>query len=267
MTRTGFALSCFLFLLLTSAGCSNGQRLGESRVEARRYSGGWHVNTPNGRAVQARRVMEEEPDFPPTRPALPVGELTHPLATNHTEDAMTVTAGVEGVIVGETMAQHQGKSHFHRAQFDRAQFDRTQFDRTQFDRAQLDGAQAGRAQVHRAQPERAPGEASLPEPQRGRHPDAVLGFVLSAGWVYGLLGAIALDYLAAFSLVGFAFALGFILSILGYSLSRRAFRMSKANPDRYPRSGLASAGRWVAGAIIMAALLWLAFVLFLLLTW
>ena len=107
----------------------------------------------------------------------------------------------------------------------------------------------------------------LPDPIAGRHPDAVLGFVLSAGWVYGLLGAIALDYLAAFSLVGFAFALGFILSILGYSLSRRAFRMSKANPDRYPRSGLASAGRWVAGAIIMAALLWLAFVLFLLLTW
>ena len=241
--------SCPVLITLILMGCASEKRLGESRIQPRRYSKGLHVQhhkeakaSPvvdaacwdgegHSNAPQARSAPSLSDEAPPEDTWASAENGGVELASNtSSSEVSSVVAALSGM-PSEHLERVQGPL--------------------------LDPV-----------PEWSGWEAKeLPDPIAGRHPDAVLGFVLSAGWVYGLFGAIALDYLAAFSLVGFAVALGFIFSILGYSLSRRAFRMSKANPDRYPRSGLASAGRWVAGTIIIAALLWLALVLFVLLTW
>lgn len=239
-----------ILITLTLLSCSTEKRLGESRVQQRRYSRGFYVQHhreakthPVLDAGEAHGVEEDRLNLPQNGPShslpleAPLGDTWVSMESQDAELHFPASLSDFSSVITVVPSVPTPSARAHDQQMD-----------------SFSGSRRGEAEA-------------LPDPVAGRHPDAVLGFVLSAGWVYGLLGSIALDYLAAFSLVGFAFALGCILSILGYSLSRRAFRMSKANPDRYPRSGLASAGRWVAGAIIIPALLWLALVLFFLLTW
>lgn len=101
---------------------------------------------------------------------------------------------------------------------------------------------------------------ALPEPVAGRHPDAVPGFILSMGWFLGSIGTTVLESLGVPS-PGFALGLGLLASLIGYFLSRKAYRMSKEHPERYPRKGLAGAGRWLAAGPLLGLLAYLAVVI------
>lgn len=245
-------ISAISLMILTWMGCAAEKRLGESRVQTRRYSTGFHVQhhkepkTTLGKSTaEASRSGNCDADLSQISNALSASlEALHP-------ESAAAWSGKER----RGMDDNVPCSDFSWAGAEVAGRERT--------KREIENQAAS----HPVMVSLGPEVEALPAPIAGRHPDAVPGFILSLGWVFGLIGSIALDYLAATSIVGFAFALGVILSIAGYSLSRRAFRMSKANPDRYPRSGLASAGRWVGGAIGIAAMLWLAIILLVLLTW
>ncbi|MBL6646046.1 MAG: hypothetical protein ISP55_06310 [Flavobacteriales bacterium] len=251
MIRSGAALFgfCACLLVILSSGCSSNKRLGESRVEARRYSKGWHVNNagPSSRDLkQHQAVPLEEPTVP-----APASVLV--------EGGSDVLAAAEDMALTENQSMWSSPAS------------------SVFETGEDDGhgffTEDGPLQAHSASPSSLalpdevgrlfapfngsePEMTGRPEPVAGRHPDAVLGFIMSLGWLMGLIASTVLDGLGV-SNPGSAFGLGLLLSLAGYFLSRSAFRASKANPERYPRSGLSSSARWVAGFPVLLALVYL----------
>ena len=59
--------------------------------------------------------------------------------------------------------------------------------------------------------------------------------------------------------------LGVLASIIGYILSRRAYRLSLEHPDRYPRYRLSRAARFVSFGFLAPIALYVAIVLLVLL--
>lgn len=230
----GLMLICFVALLVQ--GCTSGKRLGEARMEQRRYSRGWHVNVPHER--RSVRV--------PTPPGQ-AGEINPVLTASVGGD---VPLGDEGALSGEGQERLDGHA-----------LSTPDLGRKG---AVLPEMECATAPLTDGPPPDACAEPNpdggLPEPIMGRHPDAVPGFLLSLGWLLGAIGATALEYLLI-PAVGFALFLGVAMSVMGYRMSRKAYRMARSHPERYPRNGLSRAARWVAGAPLLAVGLWLALVI------
>lgn len=246
-------MSIVLGVVLLLTGCTSGKRLGEAKVEHRRYGHGWHVNVPNG--VRNGADVQH-------------GDVSNPSVGFRLEaerEGATVSGDWEGV-------------HADIADIDPAVLPSTRL------RPLLTASQGHAEEVHEGQTlewnaledsHRTPASASkeglesdgsLPEAIGGRHPDAVPGFILSLGWFFGLIGANVLDYLQSGS-PGIALALGFVASGIGYFTSRNSHRMSTKHPDLYPRGGLSKAARWVAAAFLAPLLLYVVLIIILLLTW
>lgn len=238
-------------LLLMSSGCSSNKRLGESRIEARRYSKGWHVNnaSSSSRTLAHAALPAEEPVVI-QRPSVLKEEGSDVLAdagdmvffddqnTWPSPDPSVLEAGV-----ADGHGDFIGNRHPH-------------------DRAALPSSSAFPDEVNGVFfpfDENEPETAGLPEAEAGRHPDAVPGFILSLGWLMGLLAAVVLDGLGSAN-PGIAFGLGLLVSLAGYFLSRSAYRVSKANPERYPRPGLSESARWIAGFPVLLGVIYLAVV-------
>lgn len=202
-------------------GCAAEKRLGESRIEARRYSNGYHVQHHRSHhphpstETEGRRSRLERPVVMPT-----------PAQTIESQPEIQVSAVTE---------HHPGTP---------GQLSVT--------RSRVVGPSAMRAMARRTptempqmkQPVLLETEA-WPEPINGYHPNAVPGFILSMGWALGIIGELAVQYLQI-PLSGVAVALGILASIAGYVLSRKAYRASLAHPELYPRYRLSRAARFVS---------------------
>lgn len=253
----------FILVLIMGSGCANSHRLGESRVESRRYSRGWHVNVPNLMGRDTKTVAAEESASPPTLEKPHRSAATRTLSTSTaTTDDLNITAGIQDVFEGNSVSDvWAGYDRPHSSDPNAAPLHGNE------SMASSDDSHLRRMEaMQMVPPSPVPLEEGLPEPELGRHPLAVPGFVLSLGWILGLAGAIALDYLGV-SAPGLAFLLGLILSGFGYFESRKALRASRENPDLYPRSGLAKAGRWIALVPFGAMALYIILILGILLTW
>ena len=247
MQRSGTAFwGCSLCaLLLLFSGCSSNKRLGESRIEARRYSKGWHVN-----ASSSSRGLKLHAVVPSDQPAVPQCRGVW------AEEGRDVWASAEDFVIPEdqNMSPPPGSSVLEEGVDDGHGF----FIEERIPHASLPSfpfpdESGGVSNPFDGSESETTG---LPEPVAGRHPDAVLGFVMSLGWLFGLIASSALDLLNAAN-PGSAAAIGLLLSLGGYFLSRSAYRASKANPERYPRSGLASSARWVAGFPVLLGFIYL----------
>ncbi|MGB0510806.1 MAG: hypothetical protein ACPGGB_07770 [Flavobacteriales bacterium] len=232
-----------LFSLLGSIllmGCAAEKRLGESRIEARRYSKGVHVQHHRShhpsptKKDEGHRSRWERPVIMPTEPQaieFPVesrSELSVSAVTGHHPDT-------PGQPADTRLRAHAPSSM-------RAMARRTQ------------------GQVPQPkQPVLLETEA-LPEPINGYHPNAVPGFILSMGWALGIIGELAIQYLQM-PLSGVAIALGILASIAGYALSRRAYRASLAHPELYPRYRLPRAARFVSIGFLAPIVLYVGLVL------
>ena len=100
----------------------------------------------------------------------------------------------------------------------------------------------------------------LPPPIVGRHPNAVPGFILSLGWALGIIGEVAVHQLDM-PISGFPVLLGLVASVIGYLVSRRAYRTSLDHPELYPRFGLSRAARFVAIGFMAPIALYIALAL------
>ena len=223
MSRWQF-LICVLFLV----GCAQEKRLGESFIESRRYSRGWHVNahrsTPSHAPENASANASES--------ALAVSDRSS------SADAFVTHSSVNPAEVQMEVAR------------------RDQPEWALLNVKPVEQKAAGPTVPRRMQPKSAvPARALspavlltsevLPEPIAGRHPDSVPGFVLALGWFFGIVGEAAVNYLGM-PLTGVSVILGILASVGGYVLSRKAYRASLEHPDLYPRYRLARAGRIVA---------------------
>lgn len=228
MRRQHPFIPCFpLVLLFVLSGCATEQRLGESRIQSRRYAKGFHVQHHRGpQAAQPERTAAVD-----RIPVVSVAPLETVVPLEQTGLATSPDRGAAQPIASPAPSLQRPS-------------------------AEASGAEGVVEQMG----PRLPQADGLPEPINGRHPDAVPGFILSLGWFLGGVGALALDYLLVAS-PGIAFALGLLASIMGLLLSRRAYRISKANPERYPRAGLAAVGRWVAVAFLAPIALYIGLVL------
>ena len=235
--------------MLLSSGCSTNKRLGESRIEARRYSKGWHVNSagPTSRAVKPHAAVPREEPAVSVHSSVLAKEGSDVLADaddvfffeDHGASPAPGSSWLEaGVDEGEGYFFGDRHPHEQDAPLSPGPFPEDGW-------GSFDPVDASE-----------PRTSGLPEPVAGRHPDAVLGFVLSLGWLMGLLASTALEMLGANS-PSSAFGVGLLLSLAGYFLSRSAYRTSRANPERYPRSGLSASARWVAGFPVVLGLIYL----------
>ena len=216
-------------------GCSTGKRWGEARIEHRRYSKGWHVNVPHESKIgrtpsHANRAEEVSPEL---------------------------SASTKGDDLIEMDVQQV--SEWERPLIEQAASLRSMEEEGSAFRKEVKPGDTSAEEQEPVARVASTVEADLPEPIMGRHPDAVPGFLLSLGWLYGAIGATALEYLLI-PAVGFALFLGWVMSVIGYRMSRRAYRTARSHPERYPRNGLSRAARWVAGAPLLAVGLWLALV-------
>ena len=236
-------------LLLMSSGCSSNKRLGESRIEARRYSRGWHVNNASSSSPNVTphaAVSAEEPAVI-QRPSVLTEEGSDVVADAGDMvflDDQNKWPSPDPSVLEAGMAD--GHGHFIG-------------NRHPHDQAALPSSSAFPDEVNGVFfpfDESEPETAGLPEAEAGRHPDAVPGFILSLGWLMGLLAAVMLDGLGSAN-PGIAFGLGLLVSLAGYFLSRSAYRVSKANPERYPRSGLSESARWIAGFPVLLGVIYL----------
>ena len=100
----------------------------------------------------------------------------------------------------------------------------------------------------------------LPPPITGRHPNAIPGFILSLGWALGIIGEVAVNQLDM-PISGFPVLLGLVASVIGYLVSRRVYRASLEHPELYPRFGLARAARFVAIGFMAPIALYIALAL------
>ena len=221
-------------------GCATEQRLGEGQVQKRRYTKGYHVqhhrNHVDGKANAVDRTSRaalkalSTSDVPELKPLTPVAELLlwPSEAVQKHGPILPESTDSEGALMGP--APTPGRVHIQ-----------------DIPDARVNGLALAEDDV-------------LPDPVFGRHPSSVPGFILSLGWALGLIGEAAIAYLAV-PLAGVPIALGIVATVLGYFLSRKAFRTSLAHPDLYPRFKLSRAGRWVAAGPLLPVALYLAVVL------
>ena len=239
-------LRCLLLLsVVMLTGCAQEKRLGESFIESRRYRHGWHVQTRHDAPRQQPREVQ-------ANLMLPEGETG---------------AGVHGPEV-RFSAEH-GKP--------KAQTARLDGEKAMLAPVETSVAQS-EPELHPWAPSRlAPRQARtfvgqvpapsalrvtevLPEPIEGRHPASVPGFILSLGWLFGLIGEAAVSYLQM-PLSGVPIVAGLIASIAGYFLSRKAYRASLEHPGVYPRFRLSKAGRILSFAPLAPIALYVGIVL------
>ena len=222
--------------VLLLCGCAQEKRLGESFIESRRYSRGWHVNTHrNAPAPEkastdaASRAFAAQQDSPSIQGA--VAALSEDRAGGQREVDRQGQPGLARVNV-KPSEQRGVESHGPQP--------------LQPKSAALHAQALSPAVLLTSE--------VLPEPIAGRHPDAVPGFVLALGWFLGIVGEVAVNYLGM-PLTGVSVILGILASVAGYVVSRKAYRASLAHPDLYPRYRLARAGRIVAiGPLLPIAL-------------
>jgi hypothetical protein len=191
----------FLFGSILLLGCAAEKRLGESRIEARRYSRGYHVqqhrshHQPPPKADKGRRSRLERPMVMPSE-----------------SEAVALQSGSQVSAVAGHPADNPGqsadtRSHAHAPSAMRAMARRSRMEVPQPKRPVLLETEA------------------LPEPIDGYHPNAVPGFILSLGWALGIVGELAVQYLQM-PLSGVAIALGVLASIAGYVLSQSVSRIA-----------------------------------------
>ena len=223
-------------------GCSSEQRLGESQVQKRRYSKGFHVQHHRGQKAQQNAGASEAS----VAPEIQEGTVS-PMGFGH--DQLTA------VWLPDEKAGMSNSP-----------------DRVEVTSAQI-VAEGEAAQVHQESREKEPSfpmhgpvyavSETLPDPVDGRHPSSVPGFILSLGWALGIAGEGAVQYLGI-PLAGVPIALGLVATIFGYFLSRKAFRKSLEHPELYPRFKLSRAARWVALALFAPVAVYLAWVVLIL---
>lgn len=224
----------FLLSAILLFGCATEQRLGESRIQSRRYSKGFHVQ-------QHRDVK-----VPPQGLADAAIEATLPAVQN--EPSKTDRFLMESVMDWVGTLERTGLSAPSLLEAKRVAFLEPRMPKG------ID---------HRTRIELLATE-ELPAPIAGRHPESVPGFVLSLGWALGLVGEAAVSYLEMpFS--GVPIALGALASIVGYILSRKAYRLSLEHPELYPRYRLSRAARFVSFGFLAPIALYVAIVLLLVL--
>ena len=240
-----------VFIAVNFSGCTSGKRLGESRVEARRFSKGYHVNTSGNAGALAGAVHAHH-----------AGRLVS--SEVGAENAWAVTT--DEVVLADAGAGVKEHPELWKLTMTESSVDRNAGESHGFWATE---ASAGSVMPHLnmredisvGQPSRfvVPDHRSagaLPEAVAGRHPDAILGFVLSLGWVAGGIAAQVLGSLGVSNPAG-ALTLGFLMTVVGYFLSVRIHRISKAHPELYPRSGMSAAARWIAAFLILLPLLYL----------
>lgn len=230
-----------LIAVVLLVGCSAEQRLGESQVQKRRYSKGYHVQHHRVPKAQQNGGASEVS----VAPEIQEGTVP-PMGFGH--DQLTA------VWLPDEKAGMSNSP-----------------DRVEVTSAQT-AAEREAAQVHQEPREKKPSamhgpvyavSETLPDPVDGRHPSSVPGFILSLGWALGIAGEGAVQYLGI-PLAGVPIALGLVATIFGYFLSRKAFRKSLEHPELYPRFKLSRAARWVALALFAPVALYLALVVLIL---
>ena len=222
----------FLLSVVVLFGCAMEQRLGESRIQTRRYSKGFHVQ--HHRGVKADPVSQMRASGAPVEAPMASPSQTEAMATLTAELVMDVVRAVE----------HTGLSAPSRPEGERVAFMEPRWPK---------GIDHG-TRVELLSSE------ELPDPVDGRHPDSVPGFILSLGWALGLVGESAVQHLQM-PVSGVPLALGALASIIGYILSRKAYRLSLEHPDRYPRYRLSRAARFVSFGFLAPIALYVAVVL------
>lgn len=232
-----------LFSLLGSIlflGCTAEKRLGESRIEARRYARGVHVQHHRSHHPHAPKEDEghrsrwEPPVVQPTE-----AQAMESLPESISESPVFAATGHESNTTGQP-ADTRLRTHAPSAM----------------------RAMARRSGMEVPQPKQPVllETEALPEPINGYHPNAVPGFLLSMGWALGIIGELAVQYLQM-PLSGVAIALGILASIAGYALSRKAYRASLAHPELYPRYRLPRAARFVSIGFLAPIVLYVGLVL------
>ena len=211
-------------------GCSAEKRLGESRIEARRYARGFHVQHHRSHHAPFQHKVETR-SLGPERAASATHDVE--VMASHWDAPELTLASLHS---GEGEARISSLSPLRRLPR------RTRFEVPQSKQPVLLETEA------------------LPEPIDGYHPNAVPGFILSLGWALGIIGEFAVQYLQM-PLSGVAIALGILTSIAGYVLSRKAYRASLAHPELYPRYRLPRAARFVSIGFLAPIALYVALAL------
>lgn len=224
----------FLLSAILLFGCATEQRLGESRIQSRRYSKGFHVR------------HHRDVKVPPQGRADAAIEATGPAVQN--EPSKTDRFVMEFAMDWVETLERTGLSAPSLPEAKRMAFLEPRMPKG------ID---------HRTRIELLATE-ELPAPIAGRHPESVPGFILSLGWALGLVGEAAVSYLEMpFS--GVPIGLGALASIVGYILSRKAYRLSLEHPELYPRYRLSRAARFVSFGFLAPIALYVAIVLLLVL--
>ena len=224
----------FLLSAVFLFGCATEQRLGESRIQTRRYSNGFHIQhhrdvkvTRSGLAAAAVEAQEQSVQPEPWTIDRFVMESAMDLVETWERTGLSAPSIPEAKRMA-LLEPRMPKGFNHRT------------------RIELLATE------------------ELPEPIAGRHPESVPGFILSLGWALGLVGEAAVSYLEMpFS--GVPIALGAVASIVGYILSRKAYRLSLKHPELYPRYRLSRAARFVSFGFLAPIALYVAIVLLLVL--
>ena len=241
--RSGIGLLCAgLFLM----GCSSEKRLGESRVEHRRYNAGWHVNVPN--------------QGPAARPIPPAVTASMEDVTFDSDKGPTVPkvdwSGFRTRMIHTNTTLPERANAGQHATFTRKDPPGTTWASRTKEESLIQDISIEAVTVLEG-----PAEGQgLPDAVYGRHPLAVPGFILSLGWLFGFIGALALEGLGTFN-TAYPLALGFIASVAGYLVSRKSYRMSRSHPEQYPRGGLSRVARWLSVAFLAPIALYLVLII------
>ena len=222
----------FLLSAVLLFGCATEQRLGESRIQSRRYSKGFHVQH-HREAKPAPQSNRGAMPAEATAAAQPQPE-SNGVTLLETEAVMDVVKALERAGLAAPSFPEAGRVTFMEPRLPKG----------------ID---------HETRVELLSSE-ELPEAVEGRHPESVPGFILSLGWAFGLIGEAAVTHLEM-PVNGVPIALGVLASIIGYILSRRAYRLSLEHPDRYPRYRLSRAARFVSFGFLAPIALYVAIVL------
>lgn len=221
--------------VLLLCGCAQEKRLGESFIESRRYSRGWHVNAHRN---------------------APAPEKASTDADSRAFAAQQNSPSIEGAVVALSGDRAGGPRVDRQRQPGLARVNVMPSEQRGVESHGPQPLQPKSAALHAQalSPAVLLTSEVLPEPIAGRHPDAVPGFVLALGWFFGIVGEVAVNYLGM-PLTGVSVILGILASVAGYVVSRKAYRASLAHPDLYPRYRLARASRIVAiGPLLPIAL-------------
>ena len=239
----------FRWLLLLSVvmwtGCAQEKRLGESFIESRRYRHGWHVQARHDAPRQQPREVQSSlaPRDGELSASVHVSEADFTVGLGKPNAMKTSLEASKALIaLVETSATQPQPQHKRQPP------------------ARLTPRQACTLVGPVVAPSALRVTEVLPEPIEGRHPASVPGFVLSLGWLFGLIGEAAVGYLQM-PLSGVPIVAGLIASIAVFILSRKAYRASLEHPDLYPRYRLSKAGRILSFAPLAPIALYVGIVL------